>query len=125
MRIAMLCAALVASASAAAQQPPRPPSISVTGSGEAELKPDFARIFVTVGTQADTIAQAVDLNRAATERALGWQPAMSFDEGLARTVDWYLANRAWWQEIQRTGRYDGGRLGQARPPLDRVAEPVS
>jgi uncharacterized protein YggE len=68
--IALFCAALLVSASAAAQQPPKPPTISVTGSGEAELKPDFARIFVTVGTQAETVAQAVDLNRAATERAL-------------------------------------------------------
>jgi uncharacterized protein YggE len=67
---AVLCAAILALSSAAAQQPPKIPTISVTGSGEAELKPDFARIFVNVGTQADTIAQAVDLNRAATERAL-------------------------------------------------------
>jgi uncharacterized protein YggE len=45
-------------------------TISVTGSGEAQLKPDFARILVSVGTQADTIAQAVDANRTATERVL-------------------------------------------------------
>jgi uncharacterized protein YggE len=40
------------------------------GTGEAELKPDFARIFVTVATQADTVAQATTANRTATERVL-------------------------------------------------------
>jgi uncharacterized protein YggE len=46
------------------------PTISVVGTGEAELKPDFARVFVTVATQADTVAQAASQNRAATERVL-------------------------------------------------------
>ena len=35
---------------------------------------------------------------------LGWKRAVSFDEGLARTVDWYLANRAWIEGI-RSGEY--------------------
>lgn len=49
---------------------PRPPTISVLGTGDAELKPDFARVHVTVATQADTVAQAASQNRAATERVL-------------------------------------------------------
>ena len=32
-------------------------------------------------------------------RQLGWRPQVSFEEGLARTVDWYLANRTWWQPL--------------------------
>ena len=32
-------------------------------------------------------------------RELGWRPKVSFEEGLARTVDWYLANRDWWQPL--------------------------
>lgn len=58
-------------APALAQVPaPRQPTISVMGTGEAELKPDFARIHVTVATQADTVAQASAANNTATERVL-------------------------------------------------------
>ncbi|MCJ7489387.1 MAG: GDP-mannose 4,6-dehydratase, partial [Thermoplasmata archaeon] len=32
-------------------------------------------------------------------RELGWEPKMGFEEGLRKTVDWYLANRAWWTPL--------------------------
>jgi dTDP-glucose 4,6-dehydratase len=41
---------------------------------------------------------AIDFPKA--EPDLGWGPARSFEEGLAATVDWYLANRRWWQRVQ-------------------------
>lgn len=31
--------------------------------------------------------------------ALGWLPETHFAEGMARTIDWYLANQGWWQAI--------------------------
>lgn len=31
------------------------------------------------------------------EASLGWQPSITFEEGLAATVDWYLANETWVQ----------------------------
>jgi uncharacterized protein YggE len=66
-----LLAALLLSAPASAQDGSRRvPTIAVVGTGEAQLKPDFARIFVAVATQADTVAQAVDANRTASERVL-------------------------------------------------------
>ncbi|TAN43556.1 MAG: dTDP-glucose 4,6-dehydratase [Nitrospirae bacterium] len=34
-----------------------------------------------------------------TESELGWKPLVGFEEGIASTVDWYLANRAWWGRI--------------------------
>jgi dTDP-glucose 4,6-dehydratase len=43
-------------------------------------------------------------------RELGWQPRESFESGLRKTVEWYLANRPWWQRI-RSGVYRGERLG--------------
>ena len=52
----------------------------------------------------------IDPSRA--EAALDWKAAHDFEAGLARTVDWFLANRAWWQEI-RAARYSGRRLGHA------------
>lgn len=53
----------------------------------------------------------IDPSRA--ERALAWQAPHDFERGLAATVDWYLANRAWWERI-RAARYAGQRLGAAK-----------
>ena len=36
--------------------------------------------------------------------ALGWEPRMRFDEGLALTVQWYRDNAWWWEPI-RSGAY--------------------
>lgn len=33
------------------------------------------------------------------QRELGWQPSLQFEEGLARTVDWYLSNQPWLDEV--------------------------
>ncbi|MBE6927795.1 MAG: dTDP-glucose 4,6-dehydratase [Ruminococcaceae bacterium] len=30
---------------------------------------------------------------------LGWLPETDFDSGIAKTIQWYLDNRAWWEEI--------------------------
>ena len=33
------------------------------------------------------------------KRELGWYPETRFDEGIKKTVKWYLDNRSWWKEI--------------------------
>lgn len=33
-------------------------------------------------------------------RRLGWTPETSFDEGLERTVRWYVENEGWWRKIK-------------------------
>ena len=33
------------------------------------------------------------------ERELGWRPSLTFEEGLARTVDWFLANTEWLEHV--------------------------
>lgn len=33
------------------------------------------------------------------QRELGWQPSLQFEEGLAKTVDWYLANENWLNNV--------------------------
>jgi dTDP-glucose 4,6-dehydratase len=53
---------------------------------------------------------AMDISRIRSE--LGWSPRHDFASGLAQTVDWYLANRDWWEEV-RSGRYRLERLGTA------------
>ena len=59
---------------------------------------------------------AIDCTHAETE--LRWRPAVSFDEGLAATVEWYLQNADWVERV-RSGAYReyyeqqyGERLGE-------------
>lgn len=51
---------------------------------------------------------AIDPTRMRTE--LGWRPGVTLEQGLAKTVQWYLDNEAWWRALQdRAGV--GERLG--------------
>jgi dTDP-glucose 4,6-dehydratase len=40
------------------------------------------------------------------EREIGWKPKVALEEGIARTVAWYLENR-WWWEAMRQRSLDG------------------
>jgi len=51
---------------------------------------------------------AIDASKI--EATLGWMPVETFNTGLAKTVDWFLANESWWQRV-RSGAYQGERLG--------------
>ena len=51
---------------------------------------------------------AIDPTRIRTE--LGWRPSVTVEEGLARTVQWYLDNDAWWRPLQNRQGV-GTRLG--------------
>jgi dTDP-glucose 4,6-dehydratase len=31
---------------------------------------------------------------------LGWEPEISWEDGLRETVDWYAANRDWWEPLK-------------------------
>lgn len=68
------------------------------------------------GSHADQIAfvtdrpghdarYAIDPTRMRSE--LGWRPSMTLEEGLRRTVVWYLENEAWWRPLQ--ARHGVGR----------------
>ena len=47
-------------------------------------------------------------------RTLGWRPSVTLDEGLERTVQWYLDNEDWWRPLlSREGV--GQRLGTGAP----------
>ncbi|RKQ50891.1 dTDP-glucose 4,6-dehydratase [Roseivirga pacifica] len=45
---------------------------------------------------------AIDATRIKDE--LGWEPSLQFEEGLEKTVDWYLANEEWLQNVT-SGNY--------------------
>ena len=53
---------------------------------------------------------AIDPTRMRTE--LGWRPSVTIEEGLDKTVDWYLDNATWWQALQNRDGV-GTRLGKA------------
>jgi dTDP-glucose 4,6-dehydratase len=39
------------------------------------------------------------INPARIRNELGWRPSVTVEEGLARTVDWYIANEDWWRPL--------------------------
>jgi uncharacterized protein YggE len=86
------CVAFLASGTAFAQEAKAPvvPTISVMGTGEAELKPDFAHILVAVETQADTVAQAASANNAASERVLERIQSLGIKKDDIRTVNFQV-----------------------------------
>ena len=54
---------------------------------------------------------AIDCSKIQSE--FGWSPAESFETGLAKTVDWYLTNRAWTEDITKN-KYNRERLGSSK-----------
>ena len=55
--------------------------------------------------QGHDLRYAIDPTKIHTE--LGWLPETRFADGIGRTIDWYLANRPWWEEIL-SGAYRTG-----------------
>ncbi|MEO9683797.1 dTDP-glucose 4,6-dehydratase [Roseobacter sp.] len=51
---------------------------------------------------------AIDPTRMQTE--LGWRPSVTLEQGLERTVHWYLDNESWWRALQNRDGV-GKRLG--------------
>jgi dTDP-glucose 4,6-dehydratase len=66
------------------------------------------RILALLGKEASLIQFVPDrpghdrryaMNIGKIKRELGWRPRHRLDEGLRRTVEWYLANRTWWERV--------------------------
>lgn len=77
-----------------------------------ELRPAATsrRDLITFVTDRPGHDQRYAIDAAKIERELGWRPQETFETGLRRTVEWYLANEDWWRAI-RDGSYQGQRLG--------------
>jgi len=77
-----------------------------------ELQPGTAPYADLITFVADRpghdLRYAIDPTRIRAE--LGWRPSVTLEEGLRKTVRWYLDNEAWWKALQsRSGV--GERLG--------------
>jgi dTDP-glucose 4,6-dehydratase len=79
-----------------------------------ELAPDSAigdrQSLITFVTDrpGHDLRYAIDASKI--RRELGWEPRESFETGLRKTVQWYLANQRWCERVQ-SGAYRGERLG--------------
>ena len=45
------------------------------------------------------------------QKELGWIPEETFETGLRKTIEWYLANQSWCKNVQ-DGSYQRERLGE-------------
>lgn len=57
-----------------------------------------AKIKYLKMNKSDMEATSADIHKA--KKLLGWQPEIGFEEGVERTVDWYLANKTWLKKIK-------------------------
>ncbi|MCS6794871.1 MAG: dTDP-glucose 4,6-dehydratase [Raineya sp.] len=64
--------------------------------GRAEGESEELITFVTDRAGHD-LRYAIDASKIMNE--LGWKPTLQFEEGLEKTVDWYLANDEWLKQV--------------------------
>ncbi|MTW17281.1 dTDP-glucose 4,6-dehydratase [Rhodoplanes serenus] len=60
-------------------------------------KPHRGLISFVTDRPGHDFRYAIDFSKLSGE--LGWRPHESFESGLRRTVEWYIANRAWWEPL--------------------------
>ena len=53
------------------------------------------------------------IDAAKIGRELGWKPQETFESGIRKTVQWYLNNKTWWQNVLN-GSYRLERLGTGK-----------
>ncbi len=70
-------------------------------------KPTAGLITFVTDRPGHDARYAMDTAKIASE--LGWAPRETFETGLRKTVQWYLANQPWWSH--RRAQYAGERLG--------------
>ncbi|WP_299846490.1 dTDP-glucose 4,6-dehydratase [uncultured Roseovarius sp.] len=72
-------------------------------------KPYADQITYVTDRPGHDLRYAIDPTRIATE--LGWRPSVTLEQGLEKTVQWYLDNEDWWRALQSRDGV-GQRLGK-------------
>jgi dTDP-glucose 4,6-dehydratase len=67
----------------------------------AQLDKPASLIQPVLDRPAHDVRYALDADKLG---ALGWEPQISFAQGLEETVQWYLNNQAWWRPL-KSGEY--------------------
>lgn len=93
----------------------KPGEIYNIGGGEEKANIDVVKgILQVLGKPESRITYVKDrpghdwryaLDTTKIESEVGWKPTVSLEEGLARTVNWYLQNKPWWRRVR------GGSIG--------------
>ncbi|MHC4777458.1 MAG: dTDP-glucose 4,6-dehydratase [Planctomycetota bacterium] len=92
----------------------RPGEVYNVGGGNELPNLEITRMILKALDKPDTLIRyvkdrlghdrryAVDASKIATE--MGFEPSVSLEKGIARTVDWYRTHDQWWERI-KTGAY--------------------
>lgn len=115
---AMALSLLASTWQAAAQEvslKPMPASITVSGIGQAEAKPDLARIIVSVSTEADTVPKASTANKEASDKVIAGIRGLAIPANDIKTVD-----------MQVFRSYDSGKskLSSSSPSIFRAEHQI-
>ena len=79
----------------------RQPSITVTGTGEAHAKPDFAQVQVGVVTEAATAAEALKRNNEAMSRLIALIRKRGIEDRDVQTTQFHVAPRYKYDKAQQ------------------------
>ena len=93
---------------------PRPGAVYNVGARAEIPNIQLTRMILEILGKPETLIRYVEdrlahdrryaIDPARIESELGWKPLIPFEEGLRRTVQWYLDHRSWWQRV-RSGEY--------------------
>ena len=53
-------------------------------------------IVLTDDRPGQVVRHTADISKI--ERTLGWKPAIGWEEGLKKTIQWYVINESWWRK---------------------------
>jgi len=68
-----------------------------------ELKKPESLIRYVTDRPGHDMRYAIDPTKIKTQ--LGWEPATLFGEGIRKTVEWYLDNKLWWENLTDKANY--------------------
>ncbi|HXY43648.1 MAG TPA: dTDP-glucose 4,6-dehydratase [Acidimicrobiales bacterium] len=108
----------------------------LVGSGQEESIEELADIILEATGQPESLKRIVPdrpghdrrylLDSTKIKTELGWEPKVSFADGIAATIAWYRDNEAWWEPLLRRAPVVEDSWGQPPPPTDAgTAAPAS
>lgn len=67
------------------------------------LDKDESLIEFVTDRKGHDLRYAIDASKI--EKELGWKPKTSFDEGIKKTIQWYLENENWWRPLLKKAAF--------------------